>query len=392
MRKGIVSGGIGVLCLGLILGAVSCLSVSQKEQARSSSQEMTDEDFKYLPIGTETAQGIPYWIWQVLPQVCAEKLPGGYKSLGMVWEEGHDVPLGFVERTIPPSTKHLCSSLGLPGFDLPFIQFPIVDISTVSITCALCHTATFRTAVNEKPQIALGGPAHQFNVQGYLKFLFACATRRRSLPTLSLRAIAQKAKLSLKERLLYRLLVPITQCKLREQKALFSFAEEQPEWGPGRLDAINAIKFDLLNLPQDESIGTTDMPAIWQLKPDHARHWDGNTLSLPEAIHGEALATGTIKEQLSQVDKTALTPIKSYLQQLSPPPFRKYFPLDSQLVSQGKVIFDQHCAACHAPERDGEKNMARNSHSPRRNWNRSCSTTRLVPTSRGREQCDFKGV
>lgn len=354
-RKGVLHERIGMLFLGLILGIVSCASVSHRGQSLSTSQEATDEQFKYGSIGTETAQGIPYWIWQVLPQVCAEELPGGYESLGIVREEGHDLPLGFVKGTIHPSSENLCSSFDLPVVDLPFIEFPIADISTVSINCALCHTATFRTAVDTPRHIVPGGSAHQFDAQGYLNFLFACADKPTFSADAILSAIEQRTVLSFREKLLYRLLVTITRCKLREQKELFSFARKQPLWGPGRLDAINPIKIGLLNFPPDESIGTADMPAVWQLNPAHARHWDGNNMSLTEAIRGEALATGTIKEQLSHVDKAALMPIKSYLQHRSPPQFRQHFPLDLQLAEQGKTLFTQHCAACHASEKDGKE-------------------------------------
>ena len=34
------------------------------------------EHFKYGSIGSEPANGIPYWIWKVLPEMFPEKLPG----------------------------------------------------------------------------------------------------------------------------------------------------------------------------------------------------------------------------------------------------------------------------------------------------------------------------
>ena len=35
-----------------------------------------DEHFKYGSVGIESEEGLPYWIWQVLPRMFADKLPG----------------------------------------------------------------------------------------------------------------------------------------------------------------------------------------------------------------------------------------------------------------------------------------------------------------------------
>ena len=53
------------------------------------------EHFKYASVGIESEEGIPYWIWQVLPRMFADKLPGGYASLGFVWERDRELPIGF---------------------------------------------------------------------------------------------------------------------------------------------------------------------------------------------------------------------------------------------------------------------------------------------------------
>src|SRR5437762_2427229 len=47
-----------------------------------------EEHYKYGSIGNEANEGLPYWIWLVLPRVFPEHLPGngGYAALGMVWE------------------------------------------------------------------------------------------------------------------------------------------------------------------------------------------------------------------------------------------------------------------------------------------------------------------
>ena len=44
-----------------------------------------EEHFKYGSTGGEHESGFPYWIFQAMPKVCAQHLPGpGYASLGWV--------------------------------------------------------------------------------------------------------------------------------------------------------------------------------------------------------------------------------------------------------------------------------------------------------------------
>src|SRR5689334_18817909 len=63
------------------------------------------EQLKYGSIGNDEANGLPYLIWRVLPVVFPDHLPGpgGYASLGFVWEAGHDqtgAPVGFSRARI----------------------------------------------------------------------------------------------------------------------------------------------------------------------------------------------------------------------------------------------------------------------------------------------------
>ena len=114
-----------------------------------------EEQFKYGSIGTEAQDGIPYWIWQVLPRMFADKLPpGGYSTLGMIWEPGRDTPIGFSKKTI-------------------------WGVSRVAINCAFCHTQSVRTSPSAAPMVVLAGPSQQFDPQAYSKFLDATASDPR---------------------------------------------------------------------------------------------------------------------------------------------------------------------------------------------------------------------
>ncbi len=85
-----------------------------------------DMRFKYGSIGAEHDAGIPYWIFFVLPRMFPEKLPGpgGYASLGVAWEQGQELPIGFTKKAI-----------GFPR---------------VANNCASCHTASYRKSAERK--------------------------------------------------------------------------------------------------------------------------------------------------------------------------------------------------------------------------------------------------
>jgi len=100
------------------------------------------EHFKYGSTGGERNMGFPYWLFQVLPEVCPDFLPGkGYESLGFIFEPGRDLPVGMSKR------RHL-------GHDPVFLN------------CAVCHTATVRTAPGARPADAANtsfGNSHTTN-------------------------------------------------------------------------------------------------------------------------------------------------------------------------------------------------------------------------------------
>src|SRR5215471_5369525 len=114
-----------------------------------------EEHFLYGSVGTEAEQGIPYWIWLVLPRIFPEHLPGpgGYAALGILSRDGHEMPIGFSKVTV-----------GFPR---------------VGINCAVCHTASYRARPGDPQTIVPAGPSHQTGEQEYLRFLFASASDPR---------------------------------------------------------------------------------------------------------------------------------------------------------------------------------------------------------------------
>jgi hypothetical protein len=156
----------------------------------------TEEDhFKYGSVGTEQPQGIPFYVWKVLPEIFADKLPGptGYGSFGIIWEKGQEAPIGFPKKTV-----------GFPR---------------LGINCALCHTATYRVSALSKPAIVVGAPSNTFDLQAYLGFLTACAEDPRFTPETVLREIKKNYGLSSIDSALYQfLIIPQTKRALLKQK------------------------------------------------------------------------------------------------------------------------------------------------------------------------------
>ena len=278
------------------------------------------QQFKHGAIGLGMTARTPYWLWKVLPEVCPDKLPGGWESLGFLYEPGQDLPVGFSKRRI--------------GF------------TSVEPNCALCHTASYRTAPDAKPQLILGGPAHELDLQGLQRFLYACASDPRFTPENILEKIDKVTTLSASERLAYRLVIlPFAKSTLLKQKHDYAWQALRPTQGRGRTDTFNPTKINVFRLPDDETIGTTDLPATWHQRPREGLwlHWDGNNNAIRERNYAAAMAIGANPHSV-QVD--SFKRVTDFLLDLPPPKFP--FAVDGARAARGQGLYTQHCARCHA--------------------------------------------
>lgn len=314
-----------VVLLLIALGISAWYKLFRKVPLR---YEAIEEQFKYGSIGTEADEGIPYWIWLVLPRVFPNHLPGpgGYTSLGIVWEEGHEMPVGFTKMTI-----------GFPR---------------VGINCSLCHSGTYRTDSQQSPILVPGAPATRINVLGYERFLFACASDPRFNSENILAAIEYNTKLSTADKLLYSLvLIPQTRKALQESSKRFGWTKSRPDWGRGRIDPFNPVKFHQLGMDsgKDDSIGNSDMEPIWnlQVRTGHL-HWDGLNDSIAEVVYSGAIGDGATTKSLPVDD---LNRIQAWLTQLQPP--RYPYPVDAVKAAKGQTIYEHKCAICHSGARTG---------------------------------------
>jgi hypothetical protein len=287
-----------------------------------------DEHFMYGSIGSEAEGGVPYWIWAVMPKVFPDHLPDhpgeGWARLGFVYESGrHDRPIGTSRRDRP--------------------------IPLVALNCAGCHVGTIQDAPDAPVRFVLGMPSHQFNFEGYLRFLFACAQDDRFNPDVLISAIEQaNPQFSWFDKLLYRyVVIPRTKQALLKQAQDFSWMDQFPHWGPGRVDTFNPYKLRFGLKPAVDNVpGAVDLPSLWnqRIRRQMWLHWDGNNNSVEERNKSAALGAGASADSL---DMPGLQRVADWIWDLQPPPFPRAR-IDTGRLPAGERIYQAQCAECHA--------------------------------------------
>jgi hypothetical protein len=335
------------------------------------------DHFKYGSIGSDGEQGIPYWIWRVLPDMFPDHLPepdrfrslpaaeqthqAAYAQFGFLIEAGRDLPIGFSKRRV------------------------VVD--RVGLNCAVCHVGTVRVTPGMEPAkiyghepdylapatkeraLVLGMPAHTVDLTRYVQFLLACGTDNRFTPEGVLAAIERRTSLGPIDRLVLRQAVPKVRDALEFRKKALAFVEKNPRAGPGRVDTFNPYKYQFFAFPQDDSIGTADFPSLWNQRPREGMqlHWDGNNTSVFERNLSAAMGAGAtpVTVDIPRILRVAnwigspdphrgLTVEEIEQARLDPVPragelpIPKYpFPIDEGLAERGQALYRQYCADCH---------------------------------------------
>ncbi len=293
-----------------------------------------EEHFKYGSTGGERASGLPYWIFQAMPQVCAKHLPGkGYASLGFIFEDGRDLPVGMSKR------RHL-------GIDRTFLN------------CAVCHVSTVRTAPDAEPRIMLGMPANTFDLFGFQKFLFSCArdpkfSADEVIPEIARLMDERGQSLGLLDRyVVYPVALWVMRDRLLMLRGRLGPLLEHTEWGPGRTDTFNPNKvlfnFPLEQLPDHEKNAAVDFPSIWLQQPRQGMqlHWDGNNVMSEERNKNAAFGTGTTPPT---IDLKAIARLEEWLLTAAPPKYE--LPIDAARAARGARVYAGYCADCHGAER-----------------------------------------
>jgi mono/diheme cytochrome c family protein len=314
---------------------------------RPVSYRDPEQHFKYGSIGSEPGGSLadavggvlpPYWIFVTLPQVCPDKLPGGYESLGWIYEGGADLPIGVSRR-----------------YRLGFDQ--------VGLNCASCHTGTYRASAGGERVVVPGMPSHQLELQGFFDFVLGCTLDERFTAD---RVIAEIERaggdLDFLEKAIYRnQLVPRTrEATLLLANRLKPILDNPrvTRWGHGRVDTFNpykAIQFNwnLAQLPESELTGASDFPALWWQGPREGMqlHWDGNNTSLQERNLSASLGAGVTPVT---IDHANLQRVAAWIRDLPPPKYP--FPIDEAKAQRGAAIYAGQCTACHGDHRFREGN------------------------------------
>jgi len=326
------------LLVGGILLAWGVVLYLRYRKGSESTPHITDvvEHFKYGSIGSEVPSGIPYWVWQALPRLYPEAFAQrqDYTAFGFLYERDpdgrqRDLPIGISRRTYR-------------GVDM------------VWFNCSVCHVGTWRPdAAAREPNLVAGMPSNNLNLGGFVHFLLgqAAADQRLAPENLVVRAEEAGAEFGFAERLLWLYYVaPAVREGLLERRArLLPLLEEQPPWGPGRVDTFNPYKLVQLLIPAAhltpaERVGTSDFPSIFLQRQRQGMqlHWDGNNTSLMERNLSAAVGAGVTR---NTVDIEAITRVSDWLLDLPPPPS----PMrpDGAAVARGREIYMQHCVSCH---------------------------------------------
>ncbi|MDQ6861654.1 MAG: cytochrome c [Verrucomicrobiota bacterium] len=323
-----------------------CLGEAVRQEPQVFANE--EEQFKYGSLGAEGDRGLPYFIWLVMPRVFSDMVPGagGWRSLGVVWEEGAEMPVGFSKKRV--------------GFD------------RVTNNCAVCHAATYRLSEDETPHVVVAAPAHTNNLQSVLRFMFKAAHEPRfNSDTLmnEIRLVSGNqygnGGLTFVDRQIYRyLLIPFTRKALLAQEKQFTWMEKfhadgtpKPDWGPGRDDAMNLTKYFMTQQKEDNSVGPTDFPSIWNLGIRSGKdkagqqmllNWTGDTPAVRSVLIDSAMGLGAppkkwFLERMADLDR--------YLSAMPPPawPFHDTHPINAPVAEAGKAIYLRDCASCHEP-------------------------------------------
>ena len=122
-------------------------------------------------------------------------------------------------------------------------------------------------------------------------------------------AIDALAPLSFADKLLYRYgVIPQTKKALLKQKKQFDFFNKNPRQGHGRIDPFNPVKYRILDMPEDGTIGNSDMQSIWNLRgrANQALHWDGMNPNLREVVLSSAIGDGATEKSIVMKDLTRL--------------------------------------------------------------------------------------
>lgn len=328
--------------LALVLAALALLVYWRYVAEVPRDFTSIEDHFKYGSIGSEYGNGVPFRIWQVLPEMFPEHLPrnglSGYEALGFVVERDKDgrpvsdTPIGFARRRGPG------------------------HVELISVNCASCHTSTYRGSATGPRQTLLAMPAHRLDLLSYFGFLIKCGQDPRFTADNLMARIESKGWIDPVEKLAYRhVAVPRTRERLLEIAGRAARLFEAPS-GVGRIDTFTPYKLVQFHYRDPHLLrpGNTDLPSIWNQAPRVGMrlHWDGNNTSVHERNISAGIGAGASP---TSIDLPRLKRIEDWLLTLPPPKWPADWPLDHALAERGGPLYLRYCADCHGTPEESFK-------------------------------------
>lgn len=301
--------------------------------------------FRYANTGTEFRSGIPYWVFRVMPRIFDEEFRGqGYEHFGF-GEDSHDY---YFSRPVGRGLVLSDATLHLPAYELT------ASLKRVAINCSGCHRGEYQDEVGRIHYVD-GMPNHTASLQSFKRFFTHSFkdprfTAQRVIQEIN-QALTQeehRPPLTRYEELVYTLIVQ----GLRSSTELFpslapdnSWMDKRADNGPGRIDPFNAVKFEIIGVPDDHSAAQIDFPAIWNQRREIRswHHYDGNTDDSRARNFGSILGVGGM---FLSIPKAQVLGVGEWLDVLPSAeyPFAKP---DPESVARGMQSFRIHCASCH---------------------------------------------
>ena len=120
--------------------------------------------------------------------------------------------------------------------------------------------------------------------------------------------------------------------------------DDRPAFGPGRVDTFNPYKV-LLQVPMDKTVGTVDLPSIWNQRPRQGLwlHWDGNNDRVEERNKSAAIGAGATPKSL---DLASMGRIEQWLLDFPAPKYPAER-IDASRAENGRRVYASACASCH---------------------------------------------
>ncbi len=285
-------------------------------------------------------------------------MPEQFGGRGYDWFGFDDDDNEFYKSTPVPRGLTLSdSTLRIPFLNVRF------NLKRISVNCSGCHRGQLIDETGKRRPID-GMPNHTANLQAFKRFYSSAFQDPRFEGGRVIEAINQalaedkKPALTKKEQLIYRALVEVLRQYTVERGS--AWMDLRPDNGPGRIDPFNAVKFEVLKVPDDGTAPTLDFP---RSGTSALTCGSGTTTTeTPRTARRATSAPRSASAASPGPSTSTLSKVGEWLDILPPPKYPFAAPTPAQ-VAQGLELFKSRCAGCHGLY-DREKNRIDTSSSP----------------------------